>query len=51
MLCSVSGHTHWVTSLALHPSLDYLLSSSLDGTVRWLHTRITLLFLLSFYEF
>ena len=33
-LTTVSGHQHWVTSLAVHPARDIFISASEDGTVR-----------------
>ena len=33
-LTTVSGHQHWVTSLAVHQSRDIFVSASEDGTVR-----------------
>ena len=33
-LSTVSGHQHWVTSLAVHQSRDIFVSASEDGTVR-----------------
>jgi hypothetical protein len=40
-----AGHIHWVVSLDLHPSQDWLLSASVDNTL-----RNVLMALLSFYS-
>ena len=46
LLSTIHRHTHWVTSLSLHPSLPFLLSSSLDGSARlWDYSRYTEKFL------